>query len=217
MFSLSLGVGHPYGRLAAGLLPRCRRTRTTTTSPRPALGERPRRHRRPRKTCMASTPTSHSTPTEQRRTLSRRPAFLQACAPSRHTDARVSTRPLSPAQPPPPPPWHPPAAGPRAGGRLQGGGRGRWLASPSGAACGGPHHKVGGLLGPSREQSSSRLSSHLSRLTSRTVRSQVVRNTELKFLVRAPWLLGLFVPPPAWPSEHLTVQAAPAQRFSIRD
>ena len=109
------------------------------------------------------------------------------------------------------------AAGPRAGGRLQGGGRGRWLASPSGAACGGPHHKVGGLLGPNREQSSSRLSPHLSRLTSRTFRSQVVQNTELKFLVRAPWLLGLFVPPPAWPSEHLTVQAAPAQRFSIRD
>ena len=46
---------------------------------------------------MASTPTSHSTPTEQRRTLSRRPAFLQACAPSRHTAASppARSRPLS--------------------------------------------------------------------------------------------------------------------------
>jgi len=34
-----------------------------------------------------------------------------------------------------------------------------------------------------------------------------LNNTELQFLVRAPWLLGLFVPPPSWPPETLTVKA----------
>lgn len=34
-----------------------------------------------------------------------------------------------------------------------------------------------------------------------------LQNTELNFLVKAPWLLGLFVPPPSWPPEPLTVKA----------
>eukprot|EP00962_Isochrysis_galbana_P043600 scaffold16660_cov94-Isochrysis_galbana.AAC.1 len=34
-----------------------------------------------------------------------------------------------------------------------------------------------------------------------------LQNTELRFLTRAPWLLGLFVPPPSWPPESITVKA----------
>jgi membrane protein implicated in regulation of membrane protease activity len=34
-----------------------------------------------------------------------------------------------------------------------------------------------------------------------------LQNTDLRFLAKAPWLLGLFVPPPSWPPEPLTVKA----------